>query len=100
MYTCAHVCVCVFLFTFCLVRIPKVMTGEYQYHVLGMAVSEKSWIYLLTAQLLFGAGVRSFIPAVAGTIFGYLYDRNFLRLQSIRFPRAVEVAKCSVSDSH
>lgn len=70
-------------------RIPKMHASEY--HVLGVGFSEKSWIYLLAAQLLFSAGLRSFLPALSGSIVGYLYDTNYFSLQSFRLPRIVEV---------
>ena len=58
---------------------------------MGIQVSEKSGIYLLALQLFFNAGFQSIIPALIGLLTGYLYSRDFLRVQKYRLPAFFEV---------
>lgn len=59
---------------------------------MGIGFSEKSWTYLMAAQLLFSDGLRSVGPSLAGMLTGYLYITNKNRIQSFRLPSAVEVS--------
>jgi hypothetical protein len=68
-------------------HIPKLQSRAL---ILGLEFSEKSWIYLLACQLLLADGSSSIGSSMIGLLIGYLYDRNVLRLQSIRLPVAVE----------
>lgn len=62
-----------------------------QYVCLGLEFSEKSWIYLLALQLLFGEGVASLVAGLTGLLTGYLYDINLFGLQKLRAPVFFEV---------
>ena len=70
-------------------HIPKLHST--QYAILGMDLSEKSWIYLVAAQLLFSDGVPSVVSGLSGMLAGYLYETDGFGLQSFRLPRFVEV---------
>lgn len=58
--------------------------------ILGLALSEKSWTYLLACQLIFSDGTDSFGAGISGLIAGYLYTWNGLGLQEYRLPALVE----------
>jgi hypothetical protein len=62
-----------------------------QYVCFGLEFSEKSWIYLLALQMLFGEGLGSLIAGSNGLLVGILYDRNLFGLQKLRLPVFVEV---------
>jgi len=61
-----------------------------QYSFLGMGISEKTWTYLLGAQLALNAGVRSVVPALVGILIGLIYQNNPAGIQGWRLPAAVE----------
>jgi len=61
-----------------------------QYSFLGMGISEKTWTYLLGAQLALNAGVRSAVPALVGILIGLIYQSNQLGIQGWRLPGAAE----------
>mmetsp|Transcript_7250 Transcript_7250/g.7334 ORF Transcript_7250/g.7334 Transcript_7250/m.7334 type:complete len:288 (+) Transcript_7250:368-1231(+) len=71
-------------------RVPKLKSSEYR--VFGFGFSEKSWVYLLAAQLLFSGGLRSTIPAFSGYLVGYMYNEDYCSVQRFRFPRIIENA--------
>lgn len=62
-----------------------------QYVCFGLEFSEKSWIYLLAVQMLFGEGLGSIIAGLNGLLVGILYDRNVFGLQKLRLPVFIEV---------
>lgn len=66
-----------------------------QYSVLGLRLSEKSWIYLLSAQLLFSDSWYSILASASGLIAGYVYLKDFFHVQSYRLPASVEVSHLS-----
>lgn len=70
-------------------RVPRLKSSGYQF--LGLILSEKSWVYLLTSQLLLSGGIRSMVPALSGYFVGYLYDLDYCSMQTYRFPRFIEV---------
>jgi hypothetical protein len=59
--------------------------------VLGVAVSEKSWVYLLALQMALSDGAGSLLAAGSGLAAGLLYLREGSPLQRFRLPVAVEV---------
>lgn len=61
-----------------------------QYSFLGLGISEKSWTYLIAAQLMFNSGLASAIPSVVGLIAGMFYISNQMNIQSWRLPSLVE----------
>lgn len=61
-----------------------------QYSVLGLRLSEKSWIYLLSAQLLFSDSWYSILASASGLIAGYVYLKDLFHVQSYRLPASVE----------
>lgn len=67
---------------------PKLASS--QYRILGVQFSSKSWIYLLSAQLMLNQGLSSALPCAAGLLAGQLYDRDGFGLQSARLPKIVE----------
>jgi hypothetical protein len=52
--------------------------------------SEKSYIYLLAAQLCLYRGLSTLVPSLLGLFFGWLYNANILNLQAFRLPARVE----------
>ena len=70
--------------------IPKLSVS--QYSVVGVNLSEKSWIYFLLLQLALSGGYESALPAACGFISGLLYIRNVGGLQKLRLPTRVESA--------
>uniref|UniRef100_A0A7S0XF64 UBA domain-containing protein n=1 Tax=Chromulina nebulosa TaxID=96789 RepID=A0A7S0XF64_9STRA len=58
--------------------------------VLGIDISEKSWIYVLLIQLLLSDGFNSSGSAAIGWLIGFIYDSNTVGIQSIRLPKFVE----------
>jgi len=70
-------------------HIPKLHSA--QYSILGMDLSEKSWIYLLALQLLFSDGVPSVVSALSGLLAGYLYQSDTYGFQGFRLPGVIEV---------
>jgi hypothetical protein len=67
--------------------------------LLGVGISEKSWTYLLAAQLCFSEGISSIIPAIAALSIGYAYLGDSLKLQDYRLPNIVRVENfipCSI----
>ncbi len=68
--------------------IPKLTPSQYTF--LGLGISEKTWTYLLGAQLMLNAGVRSLIPSLVGLLVGFIYQSNHLNIQSWRLPVFVE----------
>jgi membrane associated rhomboid family serine protease len=77
------------LIPFYYVYIPK--TSTQQYSLFGLAVSEKSWTYLLALQLVLGENISSIIASLAGLIAGYLYIQDHTKkLQKFRLPRSIE----------
>jgi hypothetical protein len=79
-------------------RVPKLYVS--QYYLFGFGFSEKSWTYLLAAQLMFSKGFASFTPAMAGYLAGRMYDSNYFAVQTIRIPRRVEVRVSTVIFFH
>ncbi len=71
------------------VHVPKLHSS--QYALLGVEFSEKSWIYLLSCQLILCDGLPSIVAAATGLMAGYLYDRDGYGLQNFRLPQRVEV---------
>lgn len=69
-------------------HVPKLQSS--QYTCVGLGLSEKSWVYLLAAQLALGAGLNSFLPALIGVAIGFMYDRNRFGIQNCRLPSAVD----------
>lgn len=69
--------------------IPRLQASEFS--LFGLGFSEKSWTYLLGAQLCFSQGLRSLLPSSIGLLFGYLYLHNVLYMQGFRLPKVVEV---------
>ena len=62
-----------------------------QYVVLGFTFSEKSWVYLLAAQLALCNGASSLIASLSGVIAGLMYGVEGLGLMNYRLPNAVYV---------
>lgn len=58
---------------------------------LGIEFSDKTFTYIIAAQLVFYEVPSSLLPVAVSIVFGYLYSINAFRLQQIRLPRAVEV---------
>eukprot|EP01035_Chromulina_nebulosa_P017009 gene17009-22511_t len=58
--------------------------------VLGIDISEKSWIYVLLIQLLLSDGFNSSGSAFIGWLIGFIYDSNTVGIQNIRLPKFVE----------
>jgi len=70
-------------------HIPKTVLPNFTF--LGfIAISEKSWIYLLALQLLFSNGLSSVSAAVGGLLAGALYEQDGFNIQSWRLPTAIE----------
>ena len=67
-----------------------------QYSVLSLRLSEKSWIYLLAAQLLFSDSWSSILAGASGLIAGYVYLKDLFHVQSYRLPASVEVSHSPV----
>lgn len=61
-----------------------------QYSFLGMGISEKTWTYLLGAQLALNTGLRSAVPALVGVLIGLIYQSNQVGIQGWRLPSFVE----------
>lgn len=57
----------------------------------GMQLSEKSWIYMLSCQLLLSDGLSSILAGLSGIVAGYLYETDGYGFQNFRLPRSVEV---------
>ena len=70
-------------------HVPK-MPSSRHYSLLGVVFSEKSWTYLLAAQLLMSEGLASILPALVGMAAGYLYDVDWFGSQTYRIPQPVE----------
>lgn len=83
------ICLIILLHINILAHIPALYS--YPYSVLGFRLSEKSWIYLLSIQLLFSDSLSSIIAGTSGLIVGYVYSTNKYRLQSYRLPKSLEV---------
>lgn len=66
------------------------MPSSRNYSLLGVVFSEKSWTYLLAAQLLLSEGLASILPALVGMAAGYLYDVDWFGSQTYRIPQPVE----------
>jgi hypothetical protein len=66
-----------------------------QYVLFGIAISEKSGIYLLALQLFLNNGFKSIVPALFGVVTGFLYARDILRVQRLRLPAFLEVFYCN-----
>lgn len=62
-----------------------------QYVFAGISFSEKSGIYLLSAQLFFSDGLESIIAGLIAITFGFLYTQNIARIQVFRLPIFIEV---------
>lgn len=71
-------------------HIPKTRSSEYLVLGYSMMLSEKSWSYLLAAQLMFSDGVNSVFPALTGLVTGHLYTANALNMQSFRISIVLE----------
>lgn len=70
-------------------RVPRVKSSGYQ--LFGMTISEKSWTYWLAGQLLVSGGFHSAVPALSGLLAGNMYDKDYCSIQTLRFPRPIEV---------
>lgn len=70
-------------------RVPRVKSSGYQ--LFGMMISEKSWTYWLAGQLLVSGGFYSAVPALSGLFIGNMYDKDYCSIQTLRFPRPIEV---------
>ena len=68
---------------------PKVSATQYK--LLGMSLSEKTWVYALCAQLLCSDGLSSVVSGMSGLLAGYLYMSDETKLQNFRLPSVVEV---------
>jgi hypothetical protein len=69
-------------------QIPTLSPSAYSF--LGLGISEKTWVYLFGAQLMFNSGLSSFIPSVVGLIAGSFYTSNQMNVQSWRVPSFIE----------
>mmetsp|Transcript_7286 Transcript_7286/g.7508 ORF Transcript_7286/g.7508 Transcript_7286/m.7508 type:complete len:316 (+) Transcript_7286:223-1170(+) len=58
--------------------------------LLGLILSEKSWVYLLATQLLLCEGERSVMASIGGGLAGYLYLIEGLGFEEFRTPNIVE----------
>ncbi|KAI3426075.1 hypothetical protein D9Q98_008043 [Chlorella vulgaris] len=61
----------------------------HQFTVFGIKMTDKSFIYLASIQLLLSAAPGSLVAGGAGLLAGLLYRLNFLGLQRLRLPTAV-----------
>ncbi|ORZ38963.1 hypothetical protein BCR44DRAFT_35317 [Catenaria anguillulae PL171] len=61
-----------------------------RFRFLGISFSQKSFVYLMTIQLLTLSWPTSLIPALSGFTAGSIYLANPLNIQSWRFPPAIE----------
>ena len=77
-------------------HVPKISPAQYK--VLGMNLSEKTWIYALSLQLLFSDGFSSVTSGLAGFFAGFLYMSDDVKLQNFRLPSVVEV--CYLGTHH
>lgn len=68
--------------------IPKVSPSQYQ--VLGLNISEKTWIYVLTLQLCLSDGISSTASSLCGLVAGLAYLSDGSPLQNFRLPSMVE----------
>jgi hypothetical protein len=72
-------------------HVPKMPNASNSYYsLLGLVFSEKSWIYLLSTQLLLSEGFASILPSLIGLAAGYLYDVDWFGSQTFRLPQRVE----------
>ena len=69
-------------------HIPKLHPGRTS--LFGLRLSEKTWVYLLAAQLALSEGTSSVAAALSGVIAGAVYISHS-NLQSFRLPRFIEV---------
>lgn len=69
--------------------VPKIQSSQFK--VFGMEVSYKSWIYLLSAQLMFNAGLPSVVSSLSALLAGMLYAGDHFGCQKWRLPRWLEL---------
>ncbi|KAJ4978637.1 hypothetical protein NE237_009417 [Protea cynaroides] len=60
-----------------------------RFHIFGIHVSDKSFIYLAGLQLLLSYWKRSFLPGLGGILAGILYCMNLFRIRRVKFPKIV-----------
>lgn len=61
-----------------------------RFSVLGLSLSDKSFIYLAAMQLLLSNAQQSAASAVAGVVAGLMYHSGLLGLRTLKLPRIVE----------
>eukprot|EP01039_Chlorochromonas_danica_P001514 gene1515-1649_t len=69
--------------------VPKIQSSQFK--VFGMEVSYKSWIYLLSAQLMFNSGLPSVVSSLSALVAGLLYAGDHFGCQKWRLPRWLEL---------
>lgn len=57
-----------------------------KFRILGLSLSDKSFVYLAGLQLLFSSGRRSVVPGVSGILAGLLYRLNAFGIRRLKFP--------------
>ena len=71
--------------------IPKLNPVTYSSLGYSLIFSEKSWLYLLSLQLLLSDGMQTIVPGMCGVLAAYVYSIEGLKLQSFRIPSFIEV---------
>ncbi|CAL4960858.1 unnamed protein product [Urochloa decumbens] len=57
-----------------------------KFRILGLSLSDKSFVYLAGLQLLFSSGRRSIVPGVSGILTGLFYRLNTFGIRRVKFP--------------
>uniref|UniRef100_A0A7S0VNB2 UBA domain-containing protein n=1 Tax=Polytomella parva TaxID=51329 RepID=A0A7S0VNB2_9CHLO len=63
--------------------------GIHDYHILGIKLNNKAFIYSIGIQLLLQSGKHSFFPFFCGIVATIIYSLNFCNIQKIKVPKAI-----------
>lgn len=70
----------------CFVQFWYDVPGSSYFSIFGVKLSDKFFVYLFGAQLLFSSYGSSLVPALCGIAAGLLYRRNVFGLRNFKFP--------------
>lgn len=60
-----------------------------RFHIIGISLTDKSFIYLAGLQLLLSSWRRSLVPGICGILAGILYRINAFGIRGIKFPEFI-----------
>ncbi|KAG2208947.1 hypothetical protein INT47_011087 [Mucor saturninus] len=69
-------------------QFQKIVPASHQTSMLGLKITDKTYVYLAAAQLFLSSSSASIIPCVCGIIVGAIYDQT--RAKTWRFPQWIQ----------